>query len=247
MLLTAGACRTSPPAREGGLRAEGTPQETLLLDQIFDRHTEAMGGRESVERVKTYTLEGAFEMRGRDLTLPVKVYVKKPDKSLMEINVPRVGLIRRGVSEGKSWNQTPFTGVREDAPSELTELERDHDIYLAGGIRNLYQSVRLEGKARLNGRDVYVVEGKPAEGPAEKMLFDQVTGLLLRWDIVRRQRNRPNVFARIYLDDYREVGGVKVPHTIRYFIEPRELILRIREVKHNVELNDAMFAASPAR
>ncbi|MEJ7575699.1 MAG: hypothetical protein WKF74_01695 [Pyrinomonadaceae bacterium] len=247
VLLVAGACRTPQPARESNAKAESSPQQTVLLDQIFDKYTEAVGGREAVERIKTYTLEGAFEMRGRDLTLPVKIYVKKPDKSLMEIDVPRVGTIRRGTSDGKSWSQTPLTGIRQDAPNELTELERDHDIYLAGGIKNLYQSVRLESKARLNGRDVYIVEGKPREGPAEKMLFDQETGLLLRWDIVRRQPNRPNVFARIYLDDYREIGGVKVPFTIKYFVEPRELILRLNDVEHNVELGDAMFAAPAAR
>ncbi len=64
---------------------------------------------------------------------------------------------------------------------------------------------------------------------------------------MRSTASRPNVFARIYLDDYREIGGVKVPFTIRYFVEPRELILRLNDVEHNVELDDAMFAAPAAR
>jgi hypothetical protein len=222
-----------------------SPDQAQVVGAIFSRYAEAVGGQEAVDRVESYVLKGRFEVTGSDLKLPVEVYFKKPDKSLMVIELPRVGTIRRGrAGDGRAWVQTPFAaGARAtgDSPDELAEVERDHDLYKAGRIRELYQEVKLEGKARLKGRDVYVVEGKPAEGPAEKMLFDVETGLLLRWDVVRRAPGRPNVFARVYLEDYREVGGVKVPFTVRYYFEPREMILRLEEVKHDVPLDDAMF------
>ena len=226
-----------------------SPDPARVVGEIFDRYVEAVGGREAAGRIQTYALKGTFEVPGAGAGLPVEVYFKRPDKSLMLVEVPRVGQIRRGRSGGGGavWSQTPFAGVVEESGGELTEVERDHDIYGSPDLRALYREVRLESRGRLRGRDVHVVEGKPAEGPAEKMLFDAETGLLLRWDIVRRRPGRPTVYAKVSLDDYRDVGGVKVPFTLRYFFEPREMVLRLSEAKYNVPLDDAMFERPRAK
>jgi hypothetical protein len=208
---------------------------------IINRYVEAVGGREAAERIQTYALKGTFEMTGRPEKLTVEVYFKRPDKSLMVIDIPGLGRLRRGQGGGSGWSQSPFGGVTGAAPGELTEVERDHDIYGSADLRALYREVRLESRGRLGGRDVYVVEGRAAEGPAEKMLFDVETGLLLRWDVVRKRPGRPTVYAKVSLDDYRDLGGVRVPFTLRYFFEPRELVLRIAEANYNVPLDDALF------
>ena len=244
----AGCGRTPRPATTATPSPSPTPNQEQVVEAIFAKYAEALGGQEAADRVETYALKGSFEVTGRPVKLPVEIYVKKPDKSLMVIKVPGVGEIRRGRSGGQAWVVTPFSPrAQEDSPNELAEVERDHDLYKAGRIRELYPEVRLEGKARLRGRDVYVVEGKPAEGPAEKLLFDTETGLLLRWDVVRRAPGRPTVFARVYLEDYREVDGLKVPFTVKYFFEPRELVLRLEDVKHGVALDDSLFEKPAGR
>jgi zinc protease len=123
----------------------------------------------------------------------------------------------------------------------MAEVERDAEIYRAGKIRNLYQSMSLQGKARLNGLDVYVVEGKPDKGPTEKLFFDADNGLLLRWDMVRRNPQRGNIFVKVHLDDYRDVDGVKVPFKVRFAFESFNLTLKIDALKHNVPIDDAVF------
>jgi hypothetical protein len=247
VLAAAAAVAGCGGARRAGVAPPPTP-DPAAVGSIFDRYAEAVGGQAAADRIATYSMKGAFEITGRPGRLPVEIFVKKPDKSLMVIDIPRFGAIRRGYSGGRVWVKTPFGGAAaEESPHELTEVERDHDLYLAGRIRELYREVRLVGPARLNGRDVQIVEGKPAEGPAEKMLFDAGTGLLLRWDVVRRRPGGPTVFARVYLDDYHEVGGVKVPFTVRYFMEPRELVLRLEEVRHDVPLEDSIFEPPPDR
>jgi hypothetical protein len=224
-----------------------TPDPAQAAVAIFDKYVEAVGGREAAERIETYALKGTFEMTGRPEKLPVEVYFKRPDKSLMVIDLPGLGKLRRGQSGGAGWSRSPFGDVVEGTPGELTEVERDHDIYGSADLRALYREVRLESRGRLGGRDVFVVEGRPEKGPAEKMLFDAETGLLSRWDVVRRRPGQPTVHAKVSLDDYRDVGGVRVPFTLRYFFEPRELVLRIAEARYNVPLDDAMFERPKAK
>ena len=123
----------------------------------------------------------------------------------------------------------------------MSEIERDAEIYRAGKIKNLYESLKLENKARLNGRDVYVVEGKPPQGPAEKLFFDTENGLLVRWDMVRRNPQRGNVFVKVHLDDYREVDGLRVPFKVRFAFESFDFTMKIDDLQHNVSIDDAIF------
>ncbi len=149
--------------------------------------------------------------------------------------------------EKRAGFKPPQPRWNDESSSGMAEVEKDADIYNAGKIKNLYESMRLEGKAQLNGRNVNVIEGKPVKGPAEKLLFDAQTGLLLRWDMVRRDPKRGNVFVKVTLDDYREVDGVKVPFNVRFAFESFELRLTVDELQHNVPLEDAMFSKPGAR
>src|SRR5262245_65482647 len=99
----------------------------------------------------------------------------------------------------------------------------------------------LQPKARLQGREVYVVEGQPARGPNETLFFDVKDGLLLRWDMVRKDPKRGNVFVKVHLEDYREVDGVKVPFKVRFAFESFDINVKIDELKHNVEISDNLF------
>jgi hypothetical protein len=88
---------------------------------------------------------------------------------------------------------------------------------------------------------MWVIEGKPAKGPAEKLFFDKQNGLLVRWDMVRRNPQRGNVFVKVHLDDYREVDGVKVPHKVRFNFESFDFVMQIEELQHNIAVDDSMF------
>jgi hypothetical protein len=101
--------------------------------------------------------------------------------------------------------------------------------------------MKLENKARLSGRDVYVIEGKPAKGPAEKLFFDVENGLLVRWDMARQQPKRGTVFVKVHLDNYKDVAGVKVPFDVRFAFESFNFIVKLQEMEYNVPIDDAIF------
>jgi hypothetical protein len=137
--------------------------------------------------------------------------------------------------------QTPAGTFNDESSSGMSELERDADIYRAGKIKSLYSKMVLQPKARLHGHEVYVVEGQPARGPSEKLFFDVKDGLLLRWDMVRKDPKRGNVFVKVHLEDYREVDGVKIPFNVRFAFESFDIIVKMDELQHNVDIADSFF------
>jgi len=152
-----------------------------------------------------------------------------------------MGSLKKGFDGETNWVQTPVGIFSAKGATEMSEIERDAEVYRAGKIKNLYQDLKLENNARISGRDMWVIEGKPAKGPAEKLFFDKQNGLLVRWDMVRRNPQRGNVFVKVHLDDYREVDGVKVPHKVRFNFESFDFVMQIEELQHNIAVDDSMF------
>ena len=218
-----------------------SPNQSAVVDQILERHREAIGGQAAIDRVTSYKAEGTFESSLLPERFPFSAWGKEPHKTLSVIEFPRIGKLRKGFDGKDRWVETPVGTFTDDSPKEMAEVERDAEVYRAGKIKDLYYRMTLEGPARLHGRDVYVVEGEPEKGPKEKLFFDKENGLLLRWDMVRRDPRRGNVFVKIHLDDYREVDGLKVPFEVRLAFESFSVTLRLDQLKHNVPIEDAVF------
>lgn len=220
--------------------ASSSPDPTGIVVEILEKYRVAIGGP-TIDQVKSYHAKGTFVVSVLSESGTYEAWGKEPHKTLSVITFPRSIVIKKGFDGTTRWVQTPAATVTDESSSQMAEVERDAEIYRAGRIQNLYERMRLEGRARLKGRDVNVVEGIPAKGPTEKLFFDSENGLLLRWDMVRRDKRRGNVFVKVHLEDYREVDGVKVPFHIRFAFESFSLTLKIDEVKHNVPIDDALF------
>jgi hypothetical protein len=215
--------------------------QTELVDRILQRYTEAVGGQEAIDRIKSYRTYGSFGTSARPEVGTFEAWAKDPNKTLILMNFPQFGELKKGFDGETRWVQTPVGTFTDESATAMSEIERDAEVYGAGAIKNLYQDVRLDGRARLNGRDMYVLEGRPARGPSEKLFFDVENGLLVRWDMVRRNPKRGNVFVKVHLEDYREVDALKVPFRVRFAFESFDFILKVDELQHNVPVDDAIF------
>ena len=233
----------SSPNQPAGSGATASPSAQVeLVDQILERYTEAVGGRAAIDSVTSYKAQGRFSSSILREPGQFKIWGKDPHKTLSVIEFPRIGTLKKGFDGENRWVQTPAGTFTDESPTQMAEVEQDAEVYRAGKIRSLYESVSLEGNARLNGRDMYILQGKPAKGPTEKLFFDKENGLLRRWDMVRRNPQRGNVFVKVHLEDYREVDGVKVPFKVRFAFESFELTLNVDELEHNVPLDDSLFS-----
>ena len=74
----------------------------------------------------------------------------------------------------------------------------------------------------------------------EKWYFDADSGLLVRVDI-ERENPQGKVPVEVYLDDYREVDGVKLPFSLRQVTPAFSVNLTAEEIKHGVSVDDAKF------
>lgn len=228
----------APPPNE--LASSGPVSGEEDIDRILDRYVEAVGGREAIESVTTRVAKGTFELPDLGVSGETEIYAKAPNKLLVVINLPGVGVSRTGYNGSTGWSQDQQTGLRKLSGNELISMKRDSDFYRDVRLKEIYSSLSFTGKDTINGRETYVVEAVPPEGGSEKMYFDAKTGLIIRDDAVR-EGLQGMTSTESYFENFKSVDGINIPFTLRQQSALVKVVIKLREVRHNVLLNDSIF------
>jgi hypothetical protein len=106
--------------------------------------------------------------------------------------------------------------------------------------------LELKGIEKVGESDTYVLVGTPDNNlPSDIFYFDTKSGLLVRQDTtaISPEGKMP---GKTFLEDYREVDGVKVPFKTRTVLPQFELITTFTEVKNNVAVESSKFVKPKA-
>jgi hypothetical protein len=231
---------TSPqPAAADATRAKASP--LLSGDEIIGRYIRAIGGETAIAKMKTRVLRGTETVTDRataPVTTPIEIYQTSEDKLLM-IRSASVGSSLQGFDGARGWTRD-FGGLREMNAMELVVARRAADFYRYFKIKETYPQMRVLAREKVGTREAYVVGATSRDDSRERLYFDAETGLL-----IRRQVTFKTAFGGIPevtdFDDYRDVGGVKLPFTISWSRTPFGSVQRFTEIKLNVIVDDARF------
>ncbi len=209
------------------------------VDQVLEKYVTAIGGRAALEKNSSRVSKGTIEIPDAGLTGTVQVSEKAPDKSLTVVELPGM-LIREGADASGAWQDDPQSGLMDKTGNELADARRGAIFNAELKMKTLYQTVVVTGQEQVGLRPAYAVLATPAEGTPTRMYFDAETGLLVRQTSTRDTPQGP-IDVDVFLEDYRDVDGVKQPHTIRQVTSMFTMVIRLTEIKHNVPLDDAIF------
>lgn len=221
-------------------KAEAKPAAAPTVDEILARFVKATGGKEAIEKVTSRTAKGAFEIEAMSLSGTIEMYTKAPNKSAMVIELPGLGKIY-GVFDGaKGYSTDPMSGIRELSGTELAAMKRQSDFYRDLNLKQHYPTITLKGKEKVGAAEAYVLEATPAEGAPEKWYFDAATGLLIRQD-GEEDSPQGKMTYEAYMEDYRDVDGIKTPFAIRRVTPAFAMSIKLTEIKQNVTIDDTKF------
>jgi len=107
-------------------------------------------------------------------------------------------------------------------------------------LKNDYAKITLAGKSKIGYREVYVLDLQPTTGAVERIYFDAQTYLPARVNTVQ-MLGTVSAPVEIYLDDWREVDGVKYPFSLSQSFSKLTLLFTVNEIKHNLPIDARMF------
>jgi outer membrane lipoprotein-sorting protein len=226
--------------------AESKPKETPpTADQILNKYTEALGGKAAIDKLQSRVMKGTW-LTPAGITLGYEVYQSGPDKLYTVLNTPTQGTVERGFDGSIGWEKNAG-GVRTLEDSELFYLRRYPDLLKDLKLKEQFTRLSFAGKDKIDKKEVYVLRGTTVDNRRERLYFDVQTGLLLR-----RSGNVTTMIGvipeQVDFEDYRDVGGMKLPFTIR--ISSIDLLFsstrKFTEITLNVPVDQTKFSKPTA-
>jgi tetratricopeptide (TPR) repeat protein len=226
----------------GGVINDGqtvTNSASLTVDEVLKRFVEAMGGTAAINATNSRVSKGTLDVAGVSRGGSFESYALAPNKTLAVIQAHPFGTVKLGFNGRTGWS-TSTSGKRLLKGAELAKVQRDSDFYGWFNLKTVYAKVTMPGMSKIGFRDVYVLDLQPAIGPVERMYLDAKTFLPARINSVR-VNGTVSEPVETYLDDWREVDGIKYPFAISERFARMTLTFTVQEIKHNVALDARMF------
>jgi hypothetical protein len=220
-------------------------------EQIIATYVAALGGEPALRRISsrriTATTEAAADVRGVGPAVHALTQqnFKAPNQWVIRSQAAN-GTTAAGFDGEVAWRQdargvvTETTGAVPAPP--LLRVKRTSDFYEPLNLRQGYARMMTSGIAKVRDRDAYLVVGFPDGDLPEQLFFDKESGLLVRKGTATATALGDYAVQTDY-DDYRDVGGVRIPYLVRTIgISPADAsTTHIEKVEINPPLDAGMF------
>ncbi len=198
-----------PAGEQPGEQKVPTPEE------IFERHIEAVGGREQVFSIKDRLINGTFEGEPFKFPARLRIVTVAPNKMVWEASEP-AGMGIKIVYNGElGWREQQMGSGKPFkewviGPS-LVDLMETADFFGEANYKERYKELTLAGTADFYGTTVYVIRGIRNSGKMHLLMFSIQTGLFIgsRTAVLHSDREMRPLDVR--LENYEEFGGVLYP------------------------------------
>lgn len=225
------------------------PASTQTLDEVVAKNIEARGGLAKLKSVQSMRMSGRITM-GPGIEAPIVMEMKRPAGLRIEFTFQ--GNTGVQAFDGKDgWSINPFSGKREPEPmpaEALKDMQEQADMdgplvdWKAKG-----HTVELLGKEKVEGSDAYKLKITLKNGDVRNVYLDADSNLEIRVESRRTVRGT-EVEAETTIGDYKEVGGLMIPHSMQSGAKgrPEKQNIVVEKIDLNPALDDARFKMAPA-
>ncbi|MGB2763344.1 MAG: DUF620 domain-containing protein [Candidatus Aminicenantaceae bacterium] len=220
-----------------------TPGLSQEASDVLAKMIDAGGGRKNLEKAKDMTMTGNIELVSMGMSGSLTVYSKEPNKMRMDIEI--MGMVITQAYDGETaWGINPQTGASEELSGEQADdLKRQ-----AMGNDSLLNPAKygitytLKGKETVDGAECFILERTHSDGYTVSLYINSETYLPYKTKATTMGQMGVEVEAESFPTDYKKVGGMMIPHSLRVLQDGEEFMtMTFTEVTVNTGIEDTMF------
>jgi hypothetical protein len=221
------------------------PAAAQTVDDVIAKNNDAKGGLAKQKAVQSVRMTGRATV-GPGIEAPIAIEVKRPKSLRIDITVQGM-TITQAYDGTVGWMLNPMSGRTdpEALPAEaLRVMDEQADMdgplidYKAKG-----HTVELVGKEKVEGTDCYKIKVTLKNGDVRTMFIDAESYLDIKVE-GRTMIRGTEQLSDTLLGDWKEVGGILMPHSIDNGQPgaPVRQKMTFDKIELNVPLEDARFA-----
>ena len=236
-------CQTTPSPKDAAAKEEKLP----TAEELSEKCAKGSGGKAAWAKLNTMVMTGTVDVPTFGVSGKIEIFAKRPNKILRITSVADGQFIQKEAFDGQSgWKFDSQRGLKALEGVELEQARVEGVFDTDVRLKEVYPDMKVTGRAKIGDRDAYAAVAHEPGGKTLTMYFDTQTGVRIAEDSEGPDETGTVVKANILLEDYRAVGDIKIPHTIRIKAPNVTLTIAIEDVKLNEALEDAKFAMPTA-
>ena len=169
------------------------------------------------------------------------------DQMRTDLDIDGSVQVRTVLNKGRASAAVSGAPSVELTGKQLAQMRLGHPSVLFGDWRKYYDTVRVMRAGEVGGRKVYGVQLESAGLPPMRVTLDAETGDVLQTQQAMWSPEAGAIPTTTTYSDYREVGGMRVPHRC---IESTEIggrmIVQVERAEVGVELAPDTFTIQPS-
>ncbi|MGZ3440459.1 MAG: c-type cytochrome, partial [Polyangia bacterium] len=234
--------RKIPPLEHVAGKEEGDEEAkppAMTAKQLLDKWVQASGGAVAWGKLKTRVSQGTVEGFGPK-PFGEEIVQTPPERWRMKLTMPN-GTFEQAWDGKSGWRA--FAGqVRPN--DAVDEVRRGAQFAPPLTLPKLLTGLKVVADAPLGKGTAHVLDGRHGDARV-RLWLDAQTGLLARM-VVRIPTPVGDLPQQFDYEDYRTVDGVKLPFVVKTNMGGEASTATYSEIKHNVPVDNAQFAA-PAK
>lgn len=216
-------------------------QDLPKAEALFDKYSEATGGREAFAKIKSLSSKGTISIPQAGIEGDIEMW-QADGKMLMVIEMAGVGNQTVGFDGKIGWQVADLTGPQLIEGAMLEEFKFQVQIDGYQNAAKFFDSLETVKETTFEKQPAYEVVAKKEGLPERSIYFSKETGLIIgtmgESETAMGKMNMTNVTS-----DYKQVGDVKMSHGGEQKM-PNGIAVKMTmtEIKLNVEVPAEKFA-----
>lgn len=231
----AGDTKADPEAKAGDVAKAELPDAAGLLDKAV----EAQGGRDKLDGLASLYLEGKLEVSAQNIKGDMKLWWKAGD-FYTEQTMIGVGMVRAGKQGDVIWSEDPINGLRKLSGAEAEQHAWASSPSLAAHWKRYFDKAETTGEREVGGSKAYDVTLTSKTGAQVTISVDATSGLPVAQQFKQDTPLGPMPVS-VELKDYRDVGGLKLPHVQVTDAKLAVATQTLTKVEFGIEIDPAKF------
>ena len=212
------------------------------VDDLIEKNIAARGGRSSWEAIQSLAIKGQYTAFSK--ISPYTEYRKRDQRLRFESEWSGKPILMAydGVT---AWTRNEFMEMgwpqrmgSQDLIAFRQELDFANPFF---DYQERGHTVELLGPAEVEGMEGIAIKLTRSDGQEETWYFDPTSYLEVARESEGSDFGSPNP-QRTFFDDFREVGGVKIPFFTETQWYTRDRIFEVEDIEINPDLDDSLFA-----